>query len=60
MGKSNNIEKVLGAAAVGALIGGALGILFAPAKGSKTRKNILGKGEELKNAVKDKYNSIVG
>ncbi|HEX7413144.1 MAG TPA: YtxH domain-containing protein, partial [Bacteroidia bacterium] len=47
MEKSNNTGKLIGALLVGAAIGGALGILFAPHKGSETRKRILAQGEDL-------------
>jgi gas vesicle protein len=33
---------------VGAAIGGILGILFAPEKGSETRKKLFAKGKDLK------------
>jgi gas vesicle protein len=56
---SNNTGKIIGALLVGAAIGGALGILFAPDKGSKTRKNILSKGDDLTNAVKDKVDDFL-
>ena len=38
MGNSNSTVRVLGALFLGAAIGGVLGILFAPEKGSETRK----------------------
>lgn len=43
------IIGVLGGVAVGAL----LGILFAPAKGTDTRKKIAKKGKDLKDNLKD-------
>jgi gas vesicle protein len=46
---------VLAGAAAGALAG----ILFAPAKGSKTRKRILKKGEDYSDAVKEKLNDLL-
>ena len=45
---------ILGAAAVGA----ALGILFAPDKGSATRKKIASKGNDLKDSLKTNLNSL--
>jgi len=62
MEKSNNINnnaKLVGALLVGAAIGGALGILFAPNKGSDTRKKILAKGEDLTDSIKEKFNGLV-
>lgn len=58
MGNSNN-GKLLAALLTGAAIGGALGILFAPDKGSETRKKIADKGNELTGTVKDKFNAVV-
>ena len=59
MGNSNNTGKVLGAIFLGAAVGGALGILFAPDKGSETRKKISKKGNDLTDAVKEKFDAIV-
>lgn len=60
MEKSNsNTGKLIGALLVGAAIGGALGILFAPDKGSVTRKKLFSKGEELKDTLKEKYNGLM-
>ena len=58
MGNSNN-GKLISALLVGAAIGGALGILLAPDKGSETRKKISDKSSDLTGAVKDKFDSIV-
>jgi gas vesicle protein len=58
MGNENNNGKLMGAILIGAAIGGALGILFAPDKGSETRKKISSKGNDLTDAVKDKFNHI--
>jgi gas vesicle protein len=64
MEKSNNTGKIIGAlligAAVGGTIGAALGILFAPEKGSDTRKKIIDSGADLTGAVKTKLKNLVG
>ncbi len=54
MENSNDTVKLIGAALLGAALGGIIGILFAPDKGSETRKNIASKGEDFTNAVKEK------
>ena len=59
MEKSNNTGKLVGALLVGAAIGGALGILFAPNKGSETRKKLMSKGEDLKDSISDKINGLM-
>jgi gas vesicle protein len=51
-------SKVLWGFLAGAAIGGALGILLAPDKGSETRKKIMEKGNDLSDAVKDKFNDV--
>lgn len=59
MEKSNNTGKLIGALLVGAAVGAALGILFAPDKGSETRKKLMAKGEDLKNDLKEKANEMM-
>jgi len=59
MESSNNTAKLVGALLVGAAVGGILGILFAPEKGSETRKKLLSKGEDLSDALKEKFNDLM-
>jgi len=59
MENSNNTGKVIGAILIGAAIGGALGILFAPDKGSETRKKLLASGDDLTDALKEKFNLLL-
>ena len=48
MEKTKNTGKQIGALLVGAAIGGTLGVLFAPEKGSVTRKKLMEKTDEIK------------
>jgi len=51
-------KLVLGLLA-GVATGALAGILFAPAKGSKTRKRILKKGENYVEALKEKFDELL-
>jgi gas vesicle protein len=46
---------IFGGIAVGALVG----ILFAPAKGSSTRRRIIHKGEEYSDELKEKFEDLI-
>jgi gas vesicle protein len=59
MENSNNTGKVIGALLVGAAVGAALGILFAPAKGSETRKKLAGTAEDYTDALKEKFEQFI-
>jgi len=43
----------------GAAIGGALGLLLAPDKGSETRRKIMEKGSDLSGSIKDTFTDVV-
>lgn len=51
----NNTTKILVAFATGALVGAAVGILFAPDKGSETRKKIGEEGKKIADSMKNKF-----
>lgn len=55
MNSSKVLLGVLGGIAAGALVG----VLFAPDKGIKTRKKIIGKAKDGKDYLKDKSNSLL-
>ncbi|MCC7526670.1 MAG: YtxH domain-containing protein [Chitinophagaceae bacterium] len=63
MKKTNNTGKIVSAlllgATVGGMVGAALGILFAPDKGNKTRKKLLSKGGDLTDSVKSMVIDLV-
>lgn len=50
--------KFLAGILSGAAIGAIAGILFAPKKGTETRKNITEKGNEYMYGAKSKYNDL--
>jgi gas vesicle protein len=54
----NSGKVVLGVLA-GLAVGAMLGILFAPEKGSDTRKKISQKGEEYADELKEKFNEFL-
>ncbi|MEP7254673.1 MAG: YtxH domain-containing protein [Ferruginibacter sp.] len=51
----NTSGKILAAVAVGIAAGAVLGILFAPDKGSETRRKINGQGKKITDDVKDRF-----
>jgi len=55
MSKSDIVIGALLGAAAGAL----LGVLFAPDKGSETRKKIGRKGKEISDELREKFNEII-
>ena len=59
MENSNNTGKLIGALLLGAAVGGVLGILFAPEKGSETRKKLSEKGVDLTDGMKEKFNILL-
>ncbi len=50
----NGTGKIIGALFLGALVGGALGVLFAPEKGSKTRSSIAEGAKDFASDLKKK------
>jgi gas vesicle protein len=55
MKTSNILLSVLGSAFVGAL----LGVLYAPDKGTKTRKQLAKKGDEYADTAKKEYDVLI-
>ena len=51
----NDTTKILIAFAAGAMVGAAVGILFAPDKGSETRRRIGEEGKKITDSLKDKF-----
>ncbi len=59
MENSNDTGKLVGALLIGTVIGGALGVLFAPHKGSEIRKKISGRSDDITDSMKNKFNDFV-
>jgi len=51
----NNTSKIMIGVAAGAAVGAALGILFAPEKGSDLRRRIAEGSQKIANDVKEKF-----
>jgi len=51
----NDTNKILTAFIAGAVIGAALGLLFAPDKGSETRRKINEEGKKVMDDLSDKF-----
>lgn len=54
-----NTSRILLGFAAGAAIGAALGILFAPDKGTETRRRISEKSGDVADSIKDKFTGLV-
>ena len=59
MKNSSDTMKVIGALVIGAATGATLGVLFAPKKGSKTRKNIIFSTKKLTQSFKEKMDDQI-
>jgi gas vesicle protein len=60
MKTSKMILSLVAGVAAGAAAGVAMGILYAPDKGSETRKKISQRGDELKDNLKHKFEGVKG
>jgi gas vesicle protein len=56
---SSDSGKVFLGVLAGLAAGALLGVLFAPDKGSETRKKIIKKGEDYTEGIKDKFNDLI-
>jgi gas vesicle protein len=54
----NKSSGILTALIIGAAVGAVLGILYAPDKGSETRKKVNEEGKKMSDAIKNKFNEV--
>lgn len=54
-----NSSKVVLSILISAAVGATLGLLFAPEKGSTTRRQIRQKGDDYANGMGDKFNELI-
>ena len=59
MEESNNNGKLIGALLTAVVIGGVIGIILAPRKGSKTQKKIIKKAMEIRDVAQKKLNNFI-
>jgi gas vesicle protein len=59
MGNSVNTVKLIGALLLGSAVGGAIGVLFAPEKGSKTRRKLMTNSEDIVDVMTDKFSDFM-
>ena len=59
MGSCSQNLKIISAMLLGVAVGGAVGVLFAPEKGSRTRRKLLAQGQDLTDAMKDKFDDFI-
>lgn len=57
--RSSDTTKVVGALVVGAAVGAALGVLFAPKKGSETRQDIADNAKKMSKNLRNKFQGQV-
>lgn len=54
-----NLEKIIIGIITSLAVGAALGVLLAPKKGSKTRKKIFKKGENMTEDLEEKFHTLI-
>lgn len=59
MENQNNKGKIIGSFVIGALAGATLGVLFAPKKGNKTRKQIASEASKIVHGMQKNVNNEV-
>lgn len=59
MESTHHTGSLIGGLLIGALAGAAIGVLFAPHKGSKTRSNIVGGAKDIANDLKKRMKKEV-
>jgi len=56
--KQNVMAKLIKGILIGAIAGAVIGVLYAPRKGSKTRKKLRRKGMDMRNALRNEFSDM--
>lgn len=59
MKNSSSNGKMMGALLLGTIVGGAIGVLFAPDEGKNTRNKLMRKGNKLTDEAEEKFDDFV-
>jgi gas vesicle protein len=59
MENAGKTGRFLGALMLGSAVGAAIGVLYAPDKGERTRRKLMAKGTDMTDALSEKFNTFL-